>query len=212
MTTSTPTAREVYRLHGAIVVSDLVPPVLLAFLVDYLNLQGASGAMVRDSQVPGSLILYGDPAFDTLLAQLTEPLSELLAVQLVPTYSFARVYRRGDVLPMHTDRPACEHSVSLHLAASEGTEWPFNMIDLGGSEQSVSLGPGAGIVYQGEQVRHGRGPCPTDWYAQVFLHYVNAGGPHAAEALDRRVALGTPSVGELREPPVPGDQPNRART
>jgi hypothetical protein len=203
MTSEAPSASEVYRSSGAIVVDELVPPPLVSFLVDYLNLRGASGAMAQDSQVPGSLILYGDPSFDTLLAQLAEPLSALLDIRLVPTYSFARVYRRGNVLPMHTDRPACEHSVSLHLAASGGDEWGIEILDLAGAEQSITLSPGAGIVYQGGRVRHGRGPCPTDWYAQVFLHYVDADGSYAAEAFDRREALGTPSVQGQCDPADP---------
>ena len=47
-------------------------------------------------------------------------------LDLEPTYSYLRVYKNGDVLHKHTDRKACEYSVSLTLKRESDDEiWPL---------------------------------------------------------------------------------------
>ena len=33
-------------------------------------------------------------------------------LQLIPTYSYARIYKKGDILKRHKDRPSCEISTT----------------------------------------------------------------------------------------------------
>jgi alkylated DNA repair dioxygenase AlkB len=135
--------------------------------------------------------LYGDPLFDSILARLRPDIERACGIDLKPTYSFVRVYREGTQLVPHRDRPACEHSVTIHLAsAGNGREWQIEFEDLNGDERSLVLDRGDAVVYQGCALRHWRRPCPSTWYAQGFFHYVAATGPHAAEMFDRRRYLG----------------------
>jgi hypothetical protein len=146
----------------------------------------------RAGQVVGSAELYGHPTFDDLLVASVDLVAAAAGVALVPTYSFARLYERGQVLEPHRDRPACELSASVHLGASStGQAWPLHLRARGGSTTSVELGPGDALVYEGIDVLHWRDACPVDWYAQVFLHYVDPDGPHATHHLDGRPAIGS---------------------
>ena len=49
-----------------------------------------------DTQAPGDFSKYGDPIFDTLLNLSLEQMETLTAKELVPTYSYHRLYTTGN--------------------------------------------------------------------------------------------------------------------
>ncbi|MCA9239913.1 MAG: hypothetical protein KDA37_06930, partial [Planctomycetales bacterium] len=59
---------------------------------------------------------------------------------------------------------------------------------------AVVMRPGAAVAYRGCELSHWREPAPPGSYRQVFLHYVEEGGPYAGLRNDGREALGTASV------------------
>lgn len=181
-----------YDDDGYKVLPGLVPPVVVRFLVRYVDILLSADRLGTDSQVPGALRLYGDPAFDTLLDGCTEAISEAISLDLVPTYSFVRRYARGQELAPHRDRASCEHSVSVNLGASSEDPWPIRLRCEDGLVVSVDLKPGDGLLYQGTRVMHWRDPLPGAWHLQAFLHYVHRNGPFAHEAYDGRGGLGRP--------------------
>src|SRR5260370_30700699 len=61
-----------------------------------------------DKQVPGTPAVYADPRMELLLARLTPVVEAEAGVTVYPTYSYFRVYKRGDKLNKHKDRPSCE--------------------------------------------------------------------------------------------------------
>lgn len=187
-----------YATSGAATCRSLVDTETVGLLSTYLALQIRNGRLEScRSQVPGAHSVYGDPVFDALLARLTPAISRATGRELVPTYSFARVYYEGQTLERHSDRPACEHSVTLHISASADTDWPVWFHALDDRVVGVNLGPGDAAIYQGCVLDHWREPCPVAWYAQAFLHYVDRGGVNAAETFDRRPYLGMPSDSKL---------------
>lgn len=184
-------ARE-YERVGYAVLRDVIAPELVDFLTLHLAMRSRVGALAVDAQVAGSSSVYGDPAFDALLASLVPAMSASVACDVLPTYSFVRIYRRGQVLVPHSDRPACENSMTLHLAASGEEKWPIWLRGFDGVNVAVDLAPGDAVIYRGCEVEHWREPCPADWFAQVFLHFVDGGGVHATQVFDRRAYLGLP--------------------
>jgi len=68
-----------------------------------------------EKQVPGTYCCYGDFASETLLLKMMSTVEKHSGLTLVPTYSFTRLYKKGDVLVRHKDRPACELSTSINL-------------------------------------------------------------------------------------------------
>ncbi len=176
----------------------LVSAELLDMLVAYANILGATGRFEPDRAVSQALSRYGAPAFDALLVYLMDEVTAIVGAPLSPTYSYARVYYEGDALRRHRDRPACEHSVTLHLDSSGGV-WPVEFLAISGETARLELDPGDAVLYRGIELPHWRGPCPVEWYLQLFLHWVEADGAHADEALDRRLSLGMPSVRGLPE-------------
>ena len=114
-------------------------------------------------------------------------------LKLSPTYSYARIYKKGDDLKRHKDRFSCEISTTLNLG---GDPWPIYLEPSGeeGKEGiKVDLEPGDMLVYRGIDLEHWRYKFEGENCGQVFLHYNNEEHPDASKNKnDGRVHLGLP--------------------
>ena len=161
-----------------------------------------------DKQIPNTFSCYGDFVMETLLVKMLPVMKKHTGLDLIPTYSYARAYKRGDILKRHKDRPSCEISTTLHLG---GDPWPI-FIDGTGQDTvideykgiikpnapegtKVLLDVGDMLVYSGCELEHWREPFEGDVCGQVFLHYNHVNGPFAEKnRFDRRPMLGLPSI------------------
>jgi PKHD-type hydroxylase len=131
-----------------------------------------------DDQIPGAIgTWYSLPCCNTLLGLMCERVSKETGRTLLPTYTYCRIYTEGNELLPHRDRPSCEWSVTINLAQSD--PWPIYM---DGKEIVQEVGDGA--IYQGCEVYHWRKPFKGKEHIQVFLHYVDANGPHKDHVYD----------------------------
>ena len=127
---------------------------------------------------------YKDPLGEYVLRSLRPPLEQIVGLSLYETYSYIAVYPPGADLAPHLDRPACEVSTSLAVANQEAgrrpcSPWPLWLRRPSG-DTKVLLDPGDALVYKGCEVEHYRLPLPGHRFsASIFLHYVDADGPHA---------------------------------
>jgi hypothetical protein len=188
------TDAELLHQSGYVVLLDLITQAdaeqLTAKLREYIEQTHAQ----PDPLCPKSQAVHGMPASDELLEMLTPAISKASGRNLIPTYSYARMYVNGETLPKHTDRPACQYSVTLCLGM-DGDPWPIFMSKTEeGVGGSVDLNVGDGVLYLGIDMHHWREPFEGQWQAQVFLHWVDADGPHADQKYDGRLALSHHSV------------------
>jgi len=140
---------------------------------------------VSDDQVPETPALYGEPCMEELLLTLLPSIEEASDLSLYPTYSYLRLYKRGDVLGRHVDRPACEISVSLSLGYEADSPWPL-WIEGPAGVSGVQMEPGDGLLYRGTECFHWREAFSGTRVAQVFLHYVDRNGVNAGWKGDKR--------------------------
>ena len=61
----------------------------------------------NDEQVPETYSHYSDIAMETLLKGLKPFMEDVTGLKLYETYSYARIYKKGDVLKRHKDRYSC---------------------------------------------------------------------------------------------------------
>jgi hypothetical protein len=144
-----------------------------------------------DAQIADAPVAYGDPLLDALLERVRATVERATGLELWPTYSYLRVYQRGNLLRAHFDRPACEISMTLNLGMRADEPWPIWIAGPMGIA-GVPLHPGDGLIYRGCDCWHWREPFSGDHLAQVFLHYVDKNGPHAEWKFDKRPCLSTP--------------------
>ena len=124
-----------------------------------------------DEQIPETYSHYADIAMETLLVKLKPLMEKESGLKLNETYSYARIYKKGDVLKRHKDRYSCEVSTTLNLG---GDEWPIYLEPSGetGKEGTkVILNQGDMLVYKGCDVEHWREAFEGEICGQVFLHY-----------------------------------------
>lgn len=170
---------------GPVVLKRLMTPDAAHSLAQDLVSQKARNELAPDSGVPGAWSSYADPIFQILLLRAQPIVEQVIAADLHPTYSYARVYVRGNDLPPHVDREACEVSVSMALGADRGHVWPF-WVEFDGLRHEVRLSPGDAVLYLGHETRHWRTALEAEWSAHVFLHYVFQDGPWADFKFDQR--------------------------
>lgn len=141
--------------------------------------------MGTDPRSPGAAAAAGDVFMDGLLIDLLPLAEEVSGLKLFPTYSYFRVYKSGDTLVKHTDRPACEISLTICLGYEADRPWPLMLAGLTGP-LSIELEPGDGLLYRGMEQVHWREPMNGQRSAQVFLHYVDQNGPYSEWKYDKR--------------------------
>ena len=148
----------------------------------------------NDPQVPETYSHYSDIAMETLLEKLVEPMSKETGLNLIPSYPYALIYKKGYLLKRHKDRYSCEVSMTMNLG---GDPWPIYLEPSGETDKEgvkIDLEPGDALIYRGCEVEHWREAFEGENCGQVFLHYNDASGENAEEnRYDTRPFLGLPS-------------------
>lgn len=198
-----------YHAKGFAALDGLFPAeVLLAFYSQMNSDLEAAGRPLQSFSSQGPLLrqpaieIYGYQYVPmlTFLWGLTPRVTEVVGRKLMPTYAYFRIYHQNDTCRVHSDRPACEHSLSLTVAYGDGLPWALSVAtertveplptiadDFGKQPfGSVAMQPGDAVLYQGTHHRHGRlSPNPNSWSMHLFLHWVEEGGRYAEHAFDR---------------------------
>ena len=137
-----------------------------------------------DGQAENSHSAYNYIDFLELLCEKTPEVSKFLGESVLPTYSYARVYKEGSILTPHRDRDACEISLTLNL--SSDVDWPIYIKKPNGEEVSLNLKSGDAMLYLGCEAEHWRNQFEGKEYVQIFLHYVKTRGNKNYAFFDNR--------------------------
>jgi hypothetical protein len=163
--------------NGAVIIPKLIPIEFCQFFTHVLLRQQYVQETKGDAQVPNASAVINNndsSIFETLQERVWPRIENIVGEELLPTYSYARLYSNGDELKIHTDRPACEISATIQLGRSHHYSWPIYM---GG--QRFDLAEGDAVIYKGCEIEHYRKICdgPDDYYSgQVFIHFVRKNG------------------------------------
>jgi len=159
-----------------------------------------------DEQIPNTYCSYSDIAMETLMLKCQPIMEKTTGLKLTPAYTYARIYKKGDVLKRHKDRFSCEISTTMNLG---GDPWPIYLspnenvgipdgkkitVESKAKGIKVDLKPGDMLVYSGCELEHWRNKFKGKECIQAFLHYNNRKTPGAKENMfDKRPHLGLPS-------------------
>lgn len=183
---------EQFQKNGYCIVRSAISEELRDFVTQYtLFDEMQDDAVGRDLQVPTAHSKYADPVMETVLLKLQEIMEKNTGLTLHPTYSYYRIYRNGDELIPHVDRPSCEISATLCFNYSYDDnkyQWPIFMDGI-----RIDLKPGDLVIYRGCDLPHWREKFDIkedSWHVQGFFHYVNSEGPCKDWKFDRRENIG----------------------
>jgi hypothetical protein len=200
---------EEYRTRGSVHLPGLFPKAMLALfynqLREFIAIEHGSwakftarGPLISKDAIEVYSMQYAP--MQAFLWGLTPRIAEAAGCELLPTYAYLRLYQQGDICRVHSDRLACEHSLSLTVAYGDDKPWELSVgtqaiaepspvvsegFD-GAPYASLAMQAGDGVLYQGVHHRHGRlDPNPNSWSAHMFLHWVDPNGRYAEQAYDR---------------------------
>jgi len=195
-----------------IVCKNVFPRPLCEIVVNYAKFQAMydfTPEIESHAQVAGTHSRYADFLMESFLLYLQPILEKEVEQPLIPSYSYYRVYKKGDKLEPHIDRNACEVSITLAFGWPNTPPWPFKLsndkVYIDGTEEChtpsskentivICLEPGDALIYAGPKVKHWRDPLESTAFVQAFFHYVYANGPNTSYKYDRRDAIGVPKV------------------
>ena len=148
----------------------------------------------KDQQIPETYSQYSNIAMETLMLKWQPDMEKATGLKLYPAYTYARIYKKGDILKRHKDRFSCEISTTMNLA---GDDWPIYLEPSGATGKKgvkVDLKQGDMLVYSGCELEHWREKFKGKECVQVFLHYNNRKTPGSKDNMfDKRPHLGLPS-------------------
>lgn len=170
--------QKLFEKNRYCIVKDAISKELRDFVTQYALFDEMQNLKLGDLQAPNSHSKYADPTMETMLLHLHSIIEKNTGLSLYPTYSYYRVYRPGDDLKKHKDRPSCEISMTLCLGydimnlPKDQQDWNWPMwVHSQGEDKEIFMKPGDGIIYRGCDVEHWRLPYIGNNHAQVFLHY-----------------------------------------
>jgi hypothetical protein len=209
-----------FKKNGYIIIKDAISKEMANFVYQYFLLKRQVAKTLfdtgfispfteyfgiwNDSQVPKTYSHYSDIVMETLLIKVKPIMEKQTKLKLIETYSYARIYKKGDVLHRHKDRFSCEISTTLNLG---GDEWPIYInpnpkegVHVEGKYLTsknkgikIILSPGDMLVYKGNILEHWREEFKGENCAQVFLHYNNKNTKNSEKNIfDKRPHLGLP--------------------
>ena len=214
--------KKYFEENGYVIIKNFIKPEISNLLYEYTKLKSRRALLkeaknpdlyyryidgdFEDPQAPGACSLYGDPIMDALLQNSTKFISDTIQIDLIPTYSYWRLYITDNVLEKHKDRPSCEYSTTLSLGydTSNVTDtkynWPIYIKSYKGDIKPVELDAGDMVIYKGCDVEHWRDAYKGLNHSQVFLHFNKKNGEYNKSLNDERDFLGLPSINvEIQE-------------
>jgi hypothetical protein len=135
-----------------------------------------------DNQCPNSPTFYG--IFNDESLEFLPRIEKLTGKELYPTYTYSRIYQKGEMLLPHIDRWEAEYSFTLTLKYDKEA-WPF-YVQTEDGVQSLILEPGDIVIYKGLENLHWRLGLENEYHYQAFFHYVDKNGPYAQKRYDGR--------------------------
>ena len=114
-----------------------------------------------EMQVEGSLARYWHPQYREIHCGIRMKLEKELGRKLYNTYYYDRFYFVGQRLVRHSDRDACEISVSVQISTNALNPWPFCIETPSGEERFANLEDGWGLLYKGCEREHWRDPLQS---------------------------------------------------
>lgn len=192
--------KEIFEEKGCFFVENLIDEGTINIVSRYFENKIRRGEWTQDGREDGDptskFSYYADPLIEILLLESLPAVEEVTGKELLPTYSYSRIYQANESLRPHVDRPSCEVSVTVNVA-TKGEFSPIHMQYEDNPAEKFILKPGDAIVYKGCEALHWRNKLNDDQLnVQFMLHYVDKNGPYSEFVRDLRSNYGFNMVGK----------------
>ncbi len=171
---------DAFAVDGFVVIEDCLSSRMIRLVTAHYEAQIESGAASLSQGHVDRRQMHNDPAGRVVQRALLPAVEDLVGAPLKPSYSYASLYREGAALPVHTDRPQCQFTLSLLIdhrpAPADGiSPWALRIYPRHDAEPlDLFQRIGGGVLFRGRELAHGRPALPTDQTCWTLLaHYVD---------------------------------------
>ena len=159
---------EIFKKNKFLILRNFLDPHLVKFLASYYRRGGVDKVGVTSTDWT-SRNAKGDACADTLMYMIRSAVEENTGLELLPTYSFMRDYKKGDTLGRHKDGAA--NQVSFNVCIARDIDWELGFGD-GETETLVVMEPGDAVIYQGFNLDHWREKYQGKSQIQVIVGFI----------------------------------------
>lgn len=157
-----------------IVLRNFLDPYLVQFLASYFKCaEGYQEAVFETDWTSANA--HSDACGDTVMYVIRSAIEAHTGLKLLPTYSFVRMYSKGDSLGRHKDGK--QNQVSCNICIEKDSDWPLGISD-GKEDHTVIMEPGDAVIYQGYALDHWREKFTGGRQVQLISGYVVEGGEY----------------------------------
>lgn len=187
-----------FKENGFLVVRNYLDQIGLdlGVLQEYFYLKFSTSECSASRLTPGSYNYYSDLLTETILKLSKNKFEEYTQSSLLPSYSYTRLYVKGNRLVKHKDRKEAQISATMCVDISD-QEYPSTIYMSKTNEDTdgipLILNPGDICLYDGSKMWHWRDRIKNDWMLQCFFHYFDADTENTV-MYDGRSSLGMPPI------------------
>ena len=135
---------------------------------------------------------YSDIFLETIMSKIHTIMEEKTNLNLLPTFSYARIYKLGNQMHKHKDGNIGKVTSTMNLG---GAIYPIYITDTKKNEPiKIELEPGDMLIYKGEEFEHYRLKLEEEECAQAFFLYVPATQENLKYLFDGRPHMGLSSI------------------
>jgi PKHD-type hydroxylase len=178
------TIQEKFEQNKFVVLYNVISKDECQKFVDYMFSLYNEGKLIKDGYCPLSDSIYNDSLCVSYLEKLTATIEHSIGKKLLPTYTYSRIYREGEILEPHTDRDACEISATITMGYEAESPWEICFDE--DKNISIELQIGDIIIYKGRDISHWRPVLKGKWQVQLLMHWVDADGEFTENHLDKK--------------------------
>jgi hypothetical protein len=173
---------------------NFIDPVHAQNLSERFQREAPALGLKEDEQVRNAPGMYNYIPFVSLMSNKTGFVSQVVGEEVMPTYTYTRLYSKGNVLVPHKDRFSSEIGISVNLSCSE--TWPFWLMDTEGNSLELLLEPGDAVIYEANELLHWREEFQGEHCHNAFLFYVRERGVNRDNYFDIETLRGMGSSEE----------------
>jgi len=171
---------EAFATDGFVTIENCLSLPMVGLLAAHYKAQIESGAALLEQGKIDRRYMHNDPAGRIVQRALLPAVEALVGAPLKPSYSYASLYREGAALPVHTDRPQCQFTLSLLIdhrpTPADGiSPWALRICPRHDpAPLDIFQRIGGGFLFRGRELAHGRQALPIDQTCWTLLaHYVD---------------------------------------
>lgn len=179
-----------FRENNYQIIENFIEEDFVDFLQDYYSLKVNSGQhTISDEKFTYGYFFNNDSLMETVLQNSCEVISDIIKIELLPTYSQVYLHMNGDSYD-NTQNESSEISAILSLGNSNDDEDFIYFAKTQSNIKELSLNKGDLLVFRNMNFDCWREPIKNKWVLESVLNFVDSNGNYSEFIYDKRPYLG----------------------